>query len=202
MSWVEQTPSPSPLVSLPALVRALLDALNMQRVHAFFGPAVMGMVFGRLGRLCGNLERLLARFRAGTLRPGVARVGERVGERVASTALTWPRPARIWPAGFGWLAVVMAHRSIGYGSQLQAILEQPEMAALLAASPQARRLLRPICRMLSVRNPVISPPGVAREKSTPRKRVQAPRPKMDWGRIPLPLEILAKARWDDFYRGR
>ncbi len=49
-------------------------------------------------------------------------------------------------------------------SQLQHLLADPAMADLLAAAPQAGRLLRPLCQMLGVR------PPPARSLSSGRKQ--------------------------------
>jgi hypothetical protein len=51
-----------------------------------------------------------------------------------------------------------------FGAQLQHLLADPEMAALVAAAPQAGRVLRPLCRMLGVR----PPPGPLAPPSRPR----------------------------------
>ncbi len=64
----------------------------------------------------------------------------------------WPR----LPHKFAWL-VRLVPEAASYGSQLRHLLTEPEMAALLAASPQARRLLRPLCRMLAVAPPQAVP---------------------------------------------
>jgi hypothetical protein len=95
----------------------------------------------------------------------------------------------------------MLHRAAGYGSQIEAILAEPEMAALLAASSEARRVLRPICRMLGVRNAVISPAPVVREKSLePRtRRVRRTVPPSDLPRIPLPRGVLSACRRAGFW---
>ncbi len=52
-------------------------------------------------------------------------------------------------------------------SQLQHLLAEPEMAALIAAAPQMGRILRPLCRMLGVR----PPPGL---RAPPPARAPAP----------------------------
>jgi hypothetical protein len=39
-----------------------------------------------------------------------------------------------------------------FRSQLTYLLADPEMVALIEASPQARRLLRPICNMLAIKS--------------------------------------------------
>jgi hypothetical protein len=106
---------------------------------------------------------------------------------------------------FGWLVWLVGWQAAGYGSQLRTVLETPEMVALLEASPQAGRMLRPICRMLAVETSLLRLParvrrlvvdvamddavvgsaGVARKQD--RKIVEP------W-RIPLPRGVLAAAR--------
>ncbi len=186
---MEQTFPPPPFFGLPVVVRDLLGMMNNAWLHHVLGPAVIRLVYGRLGRLCGTLERLMAQFKAGTLRTRAPRSAAVLVERY-----TWPRPPRVWVGGYAWLVVLMKHRAAGYGSQLQHILEQPEMAALLAASPQARRVLRPICRMLAVRHLVITPPRAVRAKSlVPRVRREVV-PPVDLPRIPLPRGVLSACR--------
>ena len=52
----------------------------------------------------------------------------------------------------GVLAAHMAKdRSAVYGSQVQYLLADPEMVALLADVPQGGPILRPLCRMLGIR---------------------------------------------------
>ena len=82
------------------------------------------------------------------------------------------------------------------------------MVALLLVSPQARRILRPLCRMLAVETSVLRPlpPGVVAEVVADKiavartKRVRPPRPVADWGRIPLPRGVLTAARRQGFGR--
>jgi hypothetical protein len=55
-----------------------------------------------------------------------------------------------------------------FGSQLQYLLADPEMVALIAASPRMRRTLRPLLWMLGIEASLIRPPpppvfGVAQE---------------------------------------
>ncbi|MDR3525326.1 MAG: hypothetical protein P4L66_14645, partial [Acetobacteraceae bacterium] len=75
-------------------------------------------------------------------------------------------------------------------------LGQPEMVELLNATPQAARILQPVCRMLAIetsllRPGAIPPEPVARER---KPRLRKPRPKIDWGRIPLPRGVLTAVR--------
>jgi hypothetical protein len=110
-----------------------------------------------------RLAALHARFVAGKLaaaprapRPGAERVPT---ERTLSER----RPPAI-PPGPVLLTVFRA----GFDEMLQALLDDPEMRALLAASPQAGRILRPLWRKLSP----LPLPAVLRLPPRPRK----PRP--------------------------
>ena len=63
--------------------------------------------------------------------------------------------------------------------------------------------MRPVCRALAIDPALLRPllPGeVAPVASVPevKPRVRKPRPKVDWGRIPLPRGVLAAARRQGF----
>ena len=70
------------------------------------------------------------------------------------------------PHGAGWLVRLMPGTAASR-SQLEALLRDPEMAALLAADPRLRHILRPLCRMLGVHRSLMPPP---------RKRPKPPSP--------------------------
>jgi hypothetical protein len=53
------------------------------------------------------------------------------------------------PRRFGWL-VQQVPQAAPFGSQLQHLLTDPEMAAVLANTPRLGRVLRPLCHMLGV----------------------------------------------------
>jgi hypothetical protein len=75
--------------------------------------------------------------------------------------------------------------------QLRHVLEQPEMVALLQASPQAARVLRPLCRMLAI-GTALSRPGVAETAPVEKpKRVRAKTATVDLGRVPVPRGVMA-----------
>ena len=84
------------------------------------------------------------------------------------------------PSGRGWLVRALGYEAAGYGSQLAALLAEPELQALLLAAPAAGRILRPLCRMLGV-EPVGALAPVAADAPVQARRV---RPKRV--RIPLP----------------
>ena len=100
--------------------------------------------------LCGWLNRALRRFArvrvvaAVPCGPGAVVLGERAPVvRVARVRL--PLPSRR-----AWLLRALGWEVAGYGSQLRALLAEPEMAALVAAVPGVGRILRPLCQMLGV----------------------------------------------------
>ena len=122
---------------IDGLCRAVAASLGRNGVT---GPLII-LIWSRLRRTATRFARLAARVRAG--RPRVAR------RRPASPRPARPRPPRL-PAGFAWLPRLVPQTTAG-ASQLQYLLLDPEMAALIEAAPQAARILRPLCRMLGVR---------------------------------------------------
>ena len=126
------------------------------------------LVLNRLNRMVGRLDRLVAHFRAGTLptkRPSRAR-----HPRPQPTSRRDQPPLRL-PRGHAWL-VRLIQRTAQFGGPIEALINSPEGAALLAAAPQAGRIFRPLCRMLG-----IDPPTSIRLPPRPRpKRPRPPKP--------------------------
>jgi hypothetical protein len=170
--------------ALRMVLRGLMAALGGFGLEA--GQAVL--VHRRIGLVLGRIERMLARFRAGRLWRVMGRPGRSGAFRCAERTL---------PQRFGWLVRAGGHRAAGFGSQLQTVLNTPEMTELLAASPQAGRLLRPLCRALAVEMPGAAPcvPATERPKAIRRRRT-APKPPPF--RIPLPRGVLTAARREGF----
>ena len=195
--------SPSPFLSLFAVLRAMRGCVGGWGGRGFLAPVLTLLLFRRLGEVCGDMERLCQRFQAGRLWRVLGRAG--VAGRVASDGRERVGPGRVWPWRFGWLVRAAAHHAAVYGGQLQAVLSEPEMVALLLASPQARRILRPVCRMLAVDAALLRPRAVgevavvaAEVVAVVKVRVRRPRVPIDWGRIPLPRGVLAAAKRQGF----
>ena len=132
-----------------------------------------------------RFNALLARYRAGTLRRVTWRVAPMPTARKTHTT-----PAARLPRRFGWLVALGKHNAACCGTQLQAVLETPEMAELLEASPQAQRILRPLLRALAVPMPcVIDAPRAPR-----KPRIRKARPKPEAFQIPLPRGVLTWSR--------
>ena len=151
----------------------------------------MVLVVRRFNVTFRGIERLLQRHIAGRL----WRIAQRTQAK-REPCQRDPNDSReksvVLPRRFGWLVIAGGYQAAGYGSQLQTVLSRPEMVALLAESPQAQRMLRPLCRALAMELPwVRGEPRKAREKK-PRK----PRVKPEPFRIPLPRGMLAAARRD------
>ncbi len=98
---------------------------------------------------------------------------------------------RVWPGRFAWMVQVVGWEAAGFGSQLRAVLETPEVVALLAACPQAVRVLTPVCRMLAIETQVLRP-GVVRAVAP--VRASRVRVKPDLGRVPIPRGAMAWVR--------
>ncbi len=180
----------SPFAGLPAVLAALRAALAGWGGQGMLTAALAMLVYLRIGEIGRRMERLAARFQAGRIwrREAVAGAGGVVRRAPA---------APLWPRGFGWLVRACGHEAAGLGAQLLVVLARPEMVALLAQVPQARRLLRPLCRMLAVEAALLTPNGAV-AASPAVKRVRRAKERIDWGRIPLPRGVLAAARRQGF----
>jgi hypothetical protein len=104
--------------------------------------ALLVAVWGRIGRISTRLERLIALWRAGMLPAPRVRRGRVPGAAPRKIVAVLPRV----PA---WLLVAVRDAA-PYGTRLEEMLSEAECVEFLAAAPQARRLLRPLCRMLGV----------------------------------------------------
>ena len=188
---------------------ALTTAALCRAVAACLGRGLMSagmivLVWRRVRRAECLFLALVKRVRSGRFRGGWVRAvlagcgGARCGEARATTGLECRLPLR-----FGWLMGVMPYEAAGYAGQMQTVLAEPEMAALLRDVPQARRILGPVCRMLGVEIPGLLPvvtDGVAVVPVTASERTRVARAPevMDRGRVPLPRGVLAAARRQGF----
>jgi hypothetical protein len=163
--------------------------------------ALVHLVHRRLGEILRRIEGMVARFQAGQLRPVGVRAAGEPGLGISGGARR-AAGVRLWPGRSGWLVRAAAWEAAGFGSQLRAVLETPEMVAFLTACPQAVRVLRPVCRMLAIETQVLRP-GVALGAAPVRVvRVRAgtrvPVEKLDLGRVPIPRGVMAWVRRERF----
>lgn len=147
-------PPPAPADRLAGIIDLLCRSVAAQSAGGRLAGPLIILIWSRLRRIAGRFAGLAARFRAGKL---VRRAA--TGRRPARPGR--PQGKRPLPQGSAWLVRLVPQAAAG-ASQLRYLLAEPEMAALIAAAPQARRLLRPLCRMLGVRLPPGPPaPGSA-----------------------------------------
>ena len=177
--------------NLRTILRGLLAALGNWGLE----PMLALALYRRISGIAGRIERMLVRFRAGRLWRVTHRATRVGGIRRVNAAL---------PRRFGWLVRAGRHQAALFGAQLQQALNAPEMEEMLAASPQARRILRPLCRALAVEMPgTLAPPRTAAtERDAMPQRRKPPRPALEAWRIPLPRGVLSAARRQGFGKDR
>ena len=162
---------PAPALALARTFAGILTGLR----HAIAPPAAKNpllaalalLLWPRLNRLAARFTRLAGRVAAGTAAPRRRALQPSAARPSAARAR---KPYRRLPRRFAWL-VRLVPEAAAFGSQLQYLLATPEMADVLAAAPQAGRLLRPLCRTLGVRPPPVltPPPRPARPPKPPRR---------------------------------
>ncbi len=190
----------SPFVNLSAVILGLRVAVAAWGGRRLLDEALVHLVHRRLGELIRRIEAMVSRFQVGRLRQAGVRGAGEPGLKAA------PRPrgeagVRLWPCRFAWLVREVGWEAAGFGCQLRAVLERPEMVAFLAACPQAIRVLQPVCRALAIETQVLRP-GVEPNPDAPVRAAQArarkhvPLVKPDLGRVPIPRGVMAWVRRD------
>ena len=150
---------------LAFIIAGLRGLLAAHVVKDRSAVAVIFLAWTRLGRLASRFEAVVAAVRAGRL-PSAAAPRVQGGQDLELPRLEGlPQPYRL-PAGFGWL-IRLVPGTAAYAGQVQQLLADPEMAALLADVPQAGRILGPLCRMLGIRS---GPEFFAPRRRSPCKR--------------------------------
>ncbi len=128
---------------------------------------LLGPILNYLNRLNRQFAALVARAQAGTLRASPRRgAGKPVAQR-----LTWPRPPRALPGGNLWIAKLAPWMGWGGQEVYVLVMNDPEMAALIEAAPQAKRLLRAL--LWATRLRASEMPAILRRPKVAR----APRPR-------------------------
>lgn len=142
-------PSPSVADRVAGIIDALCIAVpTLIARDRSAGPLTI-LIYSRLRRLRARFAALAARVAAGTL-PAARRRAAACPEMPAARPMQ-PRTPRLLPGGFGWLARLVKGAAC-FGGQLQhLLLTDPEMASLLAAAPQAGRILRSLLWMTAIR---------------------------------------------------
>ena len=145
------TPQPATSLSdrLGLTIRGLWEALAARMAKDPTNVPLLFLAWTRLRRLAVRFEALLADLRAGRLSaaPSGRGAAETLPQLPGLAGL--PPPFRA-PRESGWL-LRLAPESAAFAGQVEYLLADPEMKALLAGSAQAGRILRPLCRMLGIR---------------------------------------------------
>ncbi len=141
-------------------------AARAGRDHAV--APLVALLWTRLARLTARFDALVARLTAGH---PAAPARQRTRPAATVPARAAPAPGLRLPRSQAWLIRLLPGEAASYGCQLQALLADPQMAALLAAAPEAGRILRPLCRLLA-----IAPEGMLALPSAAGKPAPKPRP--------------------------
>ncbi|MBV8094391.1 MAG: hypothetical protein JO110_14435 [Acetobacteraceae bacterium] len=168
MRFATSQPATSLSHRLGLTLAGLCEALAGRMARDRTAVPLLFLAWTRLRRLAVRFEALLADFRAGRLpaAPSVRRAAETLPRLPGLAGL--PPPFRA-PRDFGWL-LRLAPESAAFAGQVEYLLADPEMKALLAGSAQAGRMLRPLCRMLGIEAglDVLAPPrGVQPTRGEP-----------------------------------
>lgn len=164
------------------------------RDHAAAPVALL--VWSRLSRMVTRFKALVAQMEAGTLLSPRPRTSRRKPAAHAA-----PQELRL-PSGHIWL-IKFAPETVQFSGQVQHLLTDTEMMRLMAAAPQAGRIVRPLCRMLGLAVPEVArlPPGRARRakpKPAAKRRPEPPEPSRrsipGWPRPPTPFRTRVRKR--------
>ena len=151
-----QYPLHTPAERFTALIAWLTKAVADMSGGDRLSYSLIGHIIDRLRTLKWRVLRIAARVQAGTYVPR-----RYPAERKPATVTQPKKPSNL-PTKFGWLLPLVPD-AIGYRSQLQNLLNNPEMAALVAAAPTSlAQPLRSLCHMLGLR-----PPDIRKLPKTP-----------------------------------
>jgi hypothetical protein len=164
---------------LQPLIRALCFALEAQTQSPIrrLARPLMSLILTRLIAIGHRFRRFAERIAAG--RPFPRPRGAIAKPATPRKYTPDPLPRRNdWLAAF--LPELAAHRG-----NLSAILQTPDMAALIAAAPaQMGRTLRPLCRMLGLAPPPSIAPPPRRRPVRQKPRVTSAPPQPRWPHDP------------------
>ena len=163
--WATSPPEPTTLAGrLGAIMGGIGAKIGAHLAANRHLEPVLALVYHYLRRAAPRLERLIARWKAGKLTP--RRRPTRPAPNPAEATPRAPKPRL--PSRNGWL-VRLVQPTAQHIGQLQAMVASPEMAELLAAAPQAGRILRPLFRMFATELPdILRLPPCPRAPRPPR----------------------------------
>ena len=175
-------PPLSPAQKFAAIILWLGRAVVARGGGDRLSAPLIALVIDRIREINQRVARLAARVAGGRYTP------RRSAARRPATIRRPRRPGAL-PRHFGWL-LPLVPEAVGYRSQLDHLLRDPEMLALIEAAPTAmRRPLRSLCWMLRLRPPpVLAPPALAPPAARlAAKRALPPPPPPRARTVPAPV---------------
>ena len=167
-----ETPALTPANRFNSIIERLFCDLATVATNPWsrLAPAelvLIKLIWRRLRRMTRRFADILAHLRAGTL----AQPEPRTASAPAATPrASGPRPQQ--PSQrLGWVIYAVSWFIWNRHYELAEMLEDPETATLVADAPQLGGVLRPLCRMLKVKQP-----AWLRLPRKPRRRVAKPPP--------------------------
>jgi hypothetical protein len=143
----------------------------------------------KLAKAKARFAILAQRFHDGTLAPPEPRARPRKPAPSPDDAAPRTRPPPILPRHFAWLCGLVPQWAAGCGSQMQHLLQTPELEAMAKASPEVGKLLRPLLWMTGRMPPAYLalpprtrraraglPPGPRRPRAAPVAPAESPPP--------------------------
>ena len=160
-------PLRTPAECFATILQWLGRAMDAQNAGRRLAAPLIVLLLDRIRNLNQRFARLAARLGAGRF------VARRTGPRRKQAAHKLRR-RNLLPQKFGWL-LTLAPETAGYRAQLDHLLRDPAMAALMHAAPgPMARILRPLCWMLHLKPPpVLAPP----RRATPLALARAATPR-------------------------
>ncbi len=162
-------PRPTPAESFATLLQWLTKAVVAMMGGERLPLQLIGLITDRIRRIKQRFTHLAARVAAGKYVPRHPATPPRRRPGQA------PPPPDGLPRKFGWLLKLVPD-AVQYRGQLENLLRDPEMAALLAAAPgPMARPLRSLCNMLGLVQPeILAPPRSIRPITRPPKPERPP----------------------------
>jgi hypothetical protein len=153
-------------LTLEGLMRAVAACSNPRRPGGPLAAWLIRLIWTRVSRTHQRIQGLLKRFQEGRLRvssgtPAESKVRARTGGRRGGAVKGVPQHR-------AWLLPLVPCEAANFAAQLRLWLAEPEMVALLVASPQARLVLAPLCRMLGIEASLLTPKPGAPEEVAPQ----------------------------------
>jgi len=180
------TPTLTAAERFASILWCLAQAVVTRSAFGLSQPLI-NLIVTRIRDAKQAFARLAARIQAGTYAPR-----RRSSTPPRPPAVRKPRPPpNPLARKFGWL-MPLVPGAVVFGGQLDSLLRDPEMAALLAAAPVSlRRPIRSLCWMLRVEPPDILPRPPAKPRPPREKKPRPRREKLPPPYPPTPPEAPA-----------